>query len=149
MTVRKLRPVSLAKTKVATAYSPAGTPGSNLVGRRSAAYYLPSDLLVCAEGAARVDWISCARSRSTLVFNTVPPRPRIAGNITSISPLVVEDENGGRPWLHQFLYFADEVFADVLSLIGIFAGAIVLFGMFSSKRLNGWTALFLASTVLT
>ena len=37
----------------------------------------------------------------------------------------------------------------VLSLIGIFAGAIVLFGMFSSKRLNGWTALFLASTVLT
>src|SRR5207253_10282035 len=37
----------------------------------------------------------------------------------------------------------------VLSLIGIFAGAIVLFGMFSSKRLNGWIALFLASTVLT
>src|SRR5437870_13470505 len=37
----------------------------------------------------------------------------------------------------------------VLSLIGIFAGAIVLFGMFSSKRLNGWTALFLATTVLT
>ena len=37
----------------------------------------------------------------------------------------------------------------VLSLIGIFAGAIVLFGMFSSKNLNGWTALFLATTVLT
>src|SRR5437899_11136509 len=37
----------------------------------------------------------------------------------------------------------------VLSLIGIFAGAIVLFGMFSSKRLNGWTAFFLAMTVLT
>jgi len=37
----------------------------------------------------------------------------------------------------------------VLSLIGIFSGAIVLFGMFSSKRLNGWTALFLATTVLT
>jgi Uncharacterized membrane-bound protein conserved in bacteria len=37
----------------------------------------------------------------------------------------------------------------VLSLMGIFAGAIVLFGMFSSKRLNGWTALFLATTVLT
>src|SRR5215813_2632887 len=50
------------------------------------AYDLSSDLLVCAEGAARVDWISCARSRSTLVFNTVPPRPRILCNITSISP---------------------------------------------------------------
>src|SRR6266481_7777187 len=86
LTVRKLRPVSLAKTKVATAYSRAGTPGSNLVDRRSAAYYLPSDLIVCAEGAARVDWISCARSRSTLVFSTVPPKPRIAPNITSMSP---------------------------------------------------------------
>src|SRR3989442_6222076 len=37
----------------------------------------------------------------------------------------------------------------VLSLVGIFAGLVVLFGMFSSKRLNGWTALFLATTVLT
>src|SRR5256712_2136173 len=37
----------------------------------------------------------------------------------------------------------------VLSLVGIFAGLVVLFGMFSSKKLNGWTALFLATTVLT
>ncbi len=37
----------------------------------------------------------------------------------------------------------------VLSLIGIFSGVIVLFGMFSAKRLHGWTALFLATTVLT
>jgi hypothetical protein len=37
----------------------------------------------------------------------------------------------------------------LLSLIGIFSGFVVLFGMFSSKRLNGWTALFLATTVLT
>jgi hypothetical protein len=37
----------------------------------------------------------------------------------------------------------------VLSLVGIFAGAIVLFGMFASKRLEGWTALFLATTVST
>ena len=37
----------------------------------------------------------------------------------------------------------------VLSLIGIFAGVIVLFGMLSSKRLDGWTAVFLATTVLT
>ncbi|TMG87319.1 MAG: hypothetical protein E6H74_01505 [Betaproteobacteria bacterium] len=37
----------------------------------------------------------------------------------------------------------------VLSLVGIFAGLIVLFGMFTSKAFNGWTALFLATTVLT
>jgi hypothetical protein len=37
----------------------------------------------------------------------------------------------------------------ILSLVGIFAGAIVLFGMFSSKKLDGWTSLFLATTVLT
>ena len=37
----------------------------------------------------------------------------------------------------------------VLSLVGIFAGLIVLFGMFTSKGFNGWTALFLATTVLT
>jgi hypothetical protein len=37
----------------------------------------------------------------------------------------------------------------VLSLVGIFAGLVVLFGMFSSKRPMGWTALFLATTVLT
>jgi len=38
----------------------------------------------------------------------------------------------------------------ILSLIGIFAGLIVLFfGMLGSRRLEGWTALFLATTVLT
>jgi hypothetical protein len=37
----------------------------------------------------------------------------------------------------------------VLSLVGIFAGLVVVFGMLASKRLDGWTALFLATTVLT
>lgn len=37
----------------------------------------------------------------------------------------------------------------VLSLIGIFAGAVVLFGMLRAKRVDGWTALFLATTILT
>lgn len=37
----------------------------------------------------------------------------------------------------------------VLSLIGIFVGAVVLFGMLSSHKLTAWTALFLATTVLT
>jgi hypothetical protein len=37
----------------------------------------------------------------------------------------------------------------VLSLVGIAAGLVVLFGMLSSKGLDGWTAVFLATTVLT
>lgn len=37
----------------------------------------------------------------------------------------------------------------VISLVGIGSGLIVLFGMFSSKRLDGLTALFLVTTVLT
>ena len=36
-----------------------------------------------------------------------------------------------------------------LSLVGIFTGLVVLFGMFGSKRLEGWTAVFLVTTVLT
>ena len=37
----------------------------------------------------------------------------------------------------------------IISLIGIASGLIVLFSMFSSHRLPGWTALFLFTTVLT
>jgi hypothetical protein len=37
----------------------------------------------------------------------------------------------------------------VLSLIGIGSGLVVAFGLLTAKRLDGWTALFLASTVLT
>ena len=37
----------------------------------------------------------------------------------------------------------------IISLVGIGSGLIVLFGMFASKRLDGMTALFLATTVLT
>ena len=37
----------------------------------------------------------------------------------------------------------------VISLIAIVSGAIVLFGMLGHKRPDGWTALFLATTVLT
>jgi hypothetical protein len=36
-----------------------------------------------------------------------------------------------------------------LSLGGIASGLVVLFGMIASKRLDGWTALFLATTVAT
>jgi hypothetical protein len=37
----------------------------------------------------------------------------------------------------------------IISLMGIAAGLIVLIAMFGSSRVPGWTALFLATTVLT
>jgi hypothetical protein len=37
----------------------------------------------------------------------------------------------------------------VLSLIGILAGIVVLLGMLGARRLPGWTALFLLTTILT
>jgi len=37
----------------------------------------------------------------------------------------------------------------IISLIGIVSGLIVVFGMFGSHRLPGWTALFLLTTILT
>jgi len=37
----------------------------------------------------------------------------------------------------------------LISLIGILAGAVVLVGLLGAKRMDGWTAIFLASTVLT
>src|SRR5947209_15524669 len=37
----------------------------------------------------------------------------------------------------------------IISLIGIFSGFFVLAGLLSARRLDGWTAIFLISTVLT
>jgi hypothetical protein len=37
----------------------------------------------------------------------------------------------------------------LLSLVGIFTGLVVVFGMFRSHRIKGWTGVFLATTVLT
>jgi hypothetical protein len=37
----------------------------------------------------------------------------------------------------------------VLSLLGIFAGLVVAGGLVAGKRLDGWTGLFLVTTVLT
>jgi hypothetical protein len=37
----------------------------------------------------------------------------------------------------------------IISLIGIASGLVVMVGLLTAKRLDGWTALFLASTVLT
>ena len=37
----------------------------------------------------------------------------------------------------------------IISLIGIGSGFIVMYGLLTGKRLDGWTALFLATTVAT
>ena len=37
----------------------------------------------------------------------------------------------------------------IISLIGIATGLIVVFGMLARKRLDGWTAVFLATTIAT
>src|SRR6202521_1777012 len=37
----------------------------------------------------------------------------------------------------------------VISFIGIVSGLVVMFGLLVGRRLNGWTALFLISTLLT
>jgi hypothetical protein len=37
----------------------------------------------------------------------------------------------------------------LLSLAGILAGLVVVFGFLTAKRLDGWTAVFLSTTVLT
>ena len=41
------------------------------------------------------------------------------------------------------------LFHVLLSLVGIFSGFIVVYGLINSRRLNGWTSIFLWSTVLT
>jgi len=37
----------------------------------------------------------------------------------------------------------------VISLVGIFSGFVVMFGLLTAKRLDCWTAVFLATTVAT
>lgn len=37
----------------------------------------------------------------------------------------------------------------VLSLVGIGAGFVVMYGLLAARRMDGWTALFLSTTVLT
>lgn len=37
----------------------------------------------------------------------------------------------------------------VLSLMGVFSGLIVVFGLLTAKRLDGWTVVFLTTTVAT
>jgi hypothetical protein len=47
------------------------------------------------------------------------------------------------------LLSAFTLFHVVLSLVGIASGLVVLYGLLESKRLDGWTAIFLTTTVAT
>jgi len=47
------------------------------------------------------------------------------------------------------LLSAFTVFHVALSLVGIVAGLVVVYGLLASKPLNGWTMLFLTTTVAT
>ncbi len=47
------------------------------------------------------------------------------------------------------LLSAFTLFHVVLSLVGIGSGFVVAYGLLGSKRLDGWTATFLTTTVLT
>jgi hypothetical protein len=52
--------------------------------------------------------------------------------------------------VHMILGMTISVFVHVLlSLIGLVAGFVVLAGLLAAKREDGWTALFLVTTVLT
>jgi hypothetical protein len=57
-------------------------------------------------------------------------------------------EEGGHVAMSSGLA-AFTLFHVVLSLAGIFTGFVFVFGLFSGKVLNGWTATFLATTLLT
>lgn len=41
------------------------------------------------------------------------------------------------------------IFHVAISLVGIFSGFVVMVGLLTAKRLDGWTALFLTTTVAT
>lgn len=41
------------------------------------------------------------------------------------------------------------LFHVILSLVGIFSGFIVVYGLLTARRLDGWTSIFLWSTILT
>ena len=50
----------------------------------------------------------------------------------------------------MILGFAPFTFFHIaISLVGIWSGFVVLRGMFASRRLPGWTAVFLVTTILT
>jgi hypothetical protein len=48
-----------------------------------------------------------------------------------------------------FASYAFVVLHTGLSLVGIVAGLVALFGLFKSNALNGWTLVFLATTIAT
>jgi hypothetical protein len=67
---------------------------------------------------------------------------------------VLSSENFPVSWAHErekrAMILGIITFVHVaLSLIGILSGLVVAYGLLSAKRLDGWTGVFLATTVLT
>src|SRR5258708_28865177 len=70
---------------------------------------------------------------------------KLGHGIATISLWEKQDEE--RPMIFGMTTFTEVHVA--LSLIGIFAGFVVAFGLLTAKRLDLWTAFFLISTVAT
>jgi len=68
------------------------------------------------------------------------------GNICNTSPFCSEKRRNMIFGMSLATYTLLHV---LISLVGIVSGLIVLFGLLSGKWLNGWTALFLVTTVAT
>jgi hypothetical protein len=62
---------------------------------------------------------------------------------------MVDGEKGGVAMVLGLSLSAFTTLHVVISLIGIATGLIVLYGMLAGHRMNGWTALFLLTTILT
>jgi hypothetical protein len=62
---------------------------------------------------------------------------------------MVDGEKGGVAMVLGLSLSAFTTLHVVISLIGIASGLIVLYGMLAGHRMNGWTALFLLTTILT
>jgi hypothetical protein len=62
---------------------------------------------------------------------------------------ILYDQNsfeGGAPMILGMSTATFTLLHVIISLIGIVAGLVVVWGMYSAKRLPGWTALFLVAT---
>src|SRR5436309_13482687 len=81
---------------------------------------------------------------------------RIAGAHCCLERRAVYQRDAGPGWLF-FRRGAPMIFGlttftlihDVLSLVGIFAGLVVAGGLVAGRRLDGWTGVFLVTTVGT
>jgi hypothetical protein len=80
-----------------------------------------------------------------LIGKQVPARWKLYGN----SPMIRAVAKGRRIMSLGLSLSGLTTLHVAISLTGIVSGLVVLYGMLGSQRLGGWTALFLATTILT